>query len=183
MDDVQLSTTEYAVLGLLGEGPTHGFALAKLLGPEGEVGRILTVRRPLIYRALDRLVELELAEAIHREPGDSGPQRIIHRITPAGRRLLDRWLRQPVSHVRQMRIDFQLKLAILHRHRRSPLGLIVAQRDALRPTLTALDDVGTATTDHLELWRRHNAAAAGAYLDHLIRLASGGSARSSRRRT
>jgi DNA-binding PadR family transcriptional regulator len=170
MDEVQLSTTEYAVLGLLGEGPTHGFALAKLLGPEGAVGRILTVRRPLTYRALDRLVELGFAEPVHREPGDSGPQRTIHKITPAGRRRINRWLKQPVSHIRQMRIEFQLKLAILHRHGISPFDLIVAQRDALRPTLSALDDGGG--TDHLELWRQHNAAAAAAYLDHLIRLSS-----------
>jgi PadR family transcriptional regulator AphA len=183
MDEVQLSTTEYAVLGLLGEGPTHGFALARLLAPEGALGRILTVRRPLIYRALDRLVELEYAEPIHREPGDSGPQRIIHKITPAGRRRIGRWLKQPVSHIRQMRIEFQLKLAILQRHGRSSFDLIVAQREALRPTLTALDDGGADTTDHLELWRQHNAAAAAAYLDHLIRLSSEDSTRSSRRST
>src|SRR3990170_172633 len=105
MPPTHLSVTEYAVLGILDEGPSHGFAIARLFAPEGEVGRVITVRRPLIYRALDRLAVARLTEPIHAEPGDAGPQRIIHRITPNGRRRLNRWLRQPVQHVREMRIE------------------------------------------------------------------------------
>ena len=52
---------------------------------KGPVGRVLTVRRPLIYRALDRLVALGLATPVHSEPGDGGPQRLVHKATPAGK--------------------------------------------------------------------------------------------------
>jgi len=166
----QLSITEHAVLGILSEGPSHGFAISKELGPGGPVGRILTVRRSLTYRALDRLVDLELAEPIHREPGDSGPQRIIHWITPVGRRHLNKWLGQPVEHIRDMRIEFQLKLCFLSRSGKSSLDLIRKQRSALDPTLSALEGTADPPVDHLELWRQHNAAAAAAYLDHLIEL-------------
>ncbi|MEX1124514.1 MAG: PadR family transcriptional regulator [Acidimicrobiia bacterium] len=163
----QLSVTEYAVLGILNESPTHGFAIARLFTPNGEVGRVITVRRPLIYRALDRLTLACLAEPIHTEPGAAGPQRVIHRITPTGRRGLNRWLRQPVQHVRDMRIELSLKLTLVQRAGRSPLPLIAAQRAALHPTLAALETAAGGAPDHVELWRRHNALAVAAFLDDL----------------
>jgi DNA-binding PadR family transcriptional regulator len=162
-----LSLTEYAVLGVLAEHPAHGFAISKALAPEGPVGRVLTVRRPLTYRALDRLVGSGLAAAVHTEPGEAGPERIIHRITPSGKRQLKRWLSEPVQHIRDMRIEFQLKVTLLNRSGQSPLGLVRAQRVVLRPTLAALDSTTDQLPDHLELWRQHNAAATDAYLRHL----------------
>lgn len=163
-----LSVTEYAVLGLLAEGPRHGFALAKELRADTDVGRILTVRRPLVYRALDRLVEHGYAEPAHVEQGDSGPNRAIHRVTPGGRRRLYRWLDQPVEHLRDIRLDFLLKLALLHRSGRSTRRLISAQRDSLHPTIEALDEADAR--DHVVLWRSHNARAARAYLDEMLSL-------------
>ncbi|MGH8947639.1 MAG: PadR family transcriptional regulator, partial [Acidimicrobiia bacterium] len=75
MTDYKPSTTEYVVLGLLTEGPTHGFAISKVLQPGTNLGRVITVRRPLVYRALDRLVDAGLAEPAHTEPGAAGPNR------------------------------------------------------------------------------------------------------------
>ena len=72
-----------------------------------------------------------------------------------------------------MRIEFQLKLALLQRLDRSPLQLVVLQRRALDPTLAALEVPSSETVDHLELWRRHNAAAAASYLESLERHYSG----------
>ncbi|MGH8916339.1 MAG: PadR family transcriptional regulator [Acidimicrobiia bacterium] len=172
MERARLSLTELAVLGLLAEGPKHGFAISRDLGPDAPVGRILTVRRPLVYRALERLVDSALAMPARTEPGDAGPQRLVLRVTPAGRRLLRRWLAAPVAHVRDMRIEFQLKLTLLQRSGRTPLPLIRSQLEALRPTLTALEDASVGPPDHVELWRRHNAHAAAAYLEHLESLYS-----------
>jgi PadR family transcriptional regulator AphA len=167
MEGPQLSLTEYAVLGVLAEGPTHGFAISRELAPKGSVGRVLTVRRPLTYRALDRLVALGLATPIHSEPGDGGPQRLVHKATPAGKRRLKGWLGEPVLHVRDMRIEFQLKLVLLQRSGSSPLALIEKQRRLLGPTLVALDTHSNDPPDLLELWRQHNAAATDDYLKAL----------------
>jgi len=164
----ELSVTEYAVLGILAEEPSHGFAVAKELGANSEVGRILTVRRPLVYRALDRLVDQRLSELVTTEKSDSGPNRTIHRVTEQGQARLRHWLDEPVAHVRDMRIKFLLKLAVLRRSGRSPAGLVRAQKEFLQPTLEALDD--PQTDDHVEIWRRHNARAAGAFLDELERM-------------
>ena len=173
MQGFEPSLTEYAVLGLLAEGATHGFAISKALQPDTEVGRVITVRRPLVYRALDRLVEAGLATPGHTEPGEAGPNRVVHRMTRPGRRRLESWLDSPVAHIRDMRIEFQLKLALLQRVGRSPLELIVLQRRVLEPTLAALDVPAKGSVDHLELWRRHNAAAATSYLKSLERHYSG----------
>jgi DNA-binding PadR family transcriptional regulator len=169
VDAPPLSLTDYAVLGVLADRPTHGFAIARELSPTGAVGRVLTVSRPLVYRALDRLVDVGLAQPLHSEPGDAGPKRVIHKVTPNGRRKLNRWLVQPVRHIRDLRIEFQLKMTLAERSGKSPGALIEAQRAALDPTFAALEDA-TGITDHLELWRRHNAAAASSYLAHLEKI-------------
>ncbi len=163
-----LSLTEYAVLGVLAEQPSHGFAIARALSAQGDVGRVITVRRPLVYRALDRLVETGLARSGHVEKGDAGPKRIVRQVTPMGRHRLDEWLATPVDHVRDMRIEFLLKLVLLRRAGRSAAALVAAQSACLEPTLEALDD--PETDDPVEIWRRHNARAAGSYLEELTTL-------------
>ena len=165
-----LSLTDLAVLGLLAERPSHGFALAKLLDSSGPVGRVLTVRRPLVYRALDRLVDQGDAEAITIEAGDAGPDRVVHQVTAAGRQRLSAWLEAPVAHVRDIRLGLLLKLTLLERARRSPRALIVRQRRALRPMLTALEEAAANSGDIVERWRLHNARAAAAFLDDLADL-------------
>lgn len=161
----QLSVTEYAVLGLLAEAPTHGFALSRQLGPGSDVGRVLTVRRPLVYRALDRLVEEGLAQRILTEKGEAGPERTIHRASRRGRAVLHSWLDEPVEHVREIRIGLLLKLTLMKRSGRSPLTLIRSQKSVLHPTLEALHE--TDSDDPVEMWRHHSAVATTAFLDDL----------------
>lgn len=160
-----LSVTEYAVLGVLAERPSHGFAIARELSAKGDVGRIITVRRPLVYRALDRLVHSDLAEPVHTEKGDAGPNRVVHRATGAGRHELSGWLSRPVDHVRDMRIELLLKIALLIRSQVSPASLIAAQRRLIQPTLRALDEA--VSNDPVEIWRQHSARAAGTFLEEL----------------
>lgn len=46
---------EWTVLALRREEPRHGFAIATLTAPDGALGRVWQVPRPVIYRALGRL--------------------------------------------------------------------------------------------------------------------------------
>lgn len=167
----RLSVTDLAVLGVLAEGPSHGFALSKELDSGSDVGRVYSIQRPLVYRALDHLVECRYAEPVATEKGDAGPQRVIHHITPRGKRRLEGWLVEPVAHIRDIRIVLLLKLTLLSRSGHSPVDLIRRQRTALESTLTALGEV--ERVDHVELWRRHNAKAATIFLDDLEKLYTG----------
>ena len=162
----RVSLTEWAVLAAVAERPAHPFAVARLLGKDGDLGRVLTLRRPLVYRAADRLVAAGLCRPDHTEPGEGGPERTIYRATPAGRRALAKWLGEPVSHVRDLRTEFLLKMRLTVRAGRSPLPLVEAQQAALAPRFARLAAVPVAE-DEVSLWRHHNAAAAKAFLDDL----------------
>ena len=130
----ELSLTEWVVLAVLVEAPIHGFAIAKELRPDTDLGRILTVHRPLVYRALDRLVAAGLAEPHHTEPGAAGPARTLHQPTLTGRRAADAWLDRPVTRVRDLRMEFLAKLRLNQRRNRDLSHLVDAQRSALAGT-------------------------------------------------
>ena len=159
------SLTEMVVLALLVEEPAHGFAVARQLAPATDLGRVLTVRRPSVYRALDRLVAAGLAEADGREPGAAGPVRIPHRATAPGRRAVTDWLMQPVDHIRDIRIELLVKLRLLERSGLDRSGLVDRQRRTLASTLDTL--VTDSGDDVVDRWRHHNAVAARRFLDDL----------------
>lgn len=161
----RLSTTDWAVLGVLALAPSHGFALARSFTSEQRLGRILTVRRPLVYRSLARLVDIDFAKPIGIEAGDAGPNRIIHEATPTGVDALQVWLKTPVDHMRQMRIDFMVKLTLHRMAGTSPGSLVRSQMLALEPTIDALSKASPA--DDVALWRLHNARAIAGFLEDI----------------
>lgn len=160
-----LSLTEWVVLALLVEGPSHGFAIARELKADSDLGRVMTVQRPLVYRALDRLDEAQLAEPVATEPGDGGPQRTVRRPTRRGRARVNRWLDTPVAHVRDLRIEFLVKLRLNQRRDRSAASLVRAQRTALAPAFAHL--VSPSSDDVVDRWRHRTALAAQRFLDDL----------------
>lgn len=157
---------------MLAEAPAHGFAVAKQLAPNSELGRILTVRRPLVYRSIGRLEAAGLAESVGVEPGEAGPDRTLYRATRRGRSELRAWLAQPVRHVRDLRIAFLLKVALLSRADRPVDALVESQRAELAGTFDALGNA--EPVDAVDLWRQHTAAAAAAFLSDLVRHAPDG---------
>ena len=50
-----LAPGEWAVLALLCERRAHGWAIASQLTPDGELGGVWTMGRPLVYRSLEIL--------------------------------------------------------------------------------------------------------------------------------
>ena len=159
------------MLALAAEQPTHGFAISKELGPDGDVGRIWTVPRPLVYRALTTLERDGLVEAIGEEAGERGPARTRLRATRAGRTAVDRWLRTPVAHVRDLRTQLLLRLRLLDRRGTDVRGLADAQLLALRPILASLHEQVASTEgfDHvLAVWRYESAEAAARVLQEIL---------------
>jgi len=161
-----LSLAEWAVLAVLAQKPVHGFAVAQLTARGGDLGRVWQIPRPIIYRALGRLDEAGLVRPEAVEPGQ-GPQRTIYAATEEGRKAALRWLDTPVEHVRDIRSQLLLKLAILHRVSGDTAALIQRQREVLVPIAEAIDaetpEDGFDAT--LLAWRRANAKAALDFLD------------------
>jgi DNA-binding PadR family transcriptional regulator len=165
-----LSLAERIVLSLVREGPTHGGALTRLLGHDGDLGRIWYVQRAVIYRGLDRLTDLRLIAPAGEEPSDRGPIRYLVKITRAGRAAAESWQHQPVQHTRDIRSELLVKLALLHRSGTDPHDLLSAQHALLVPILDALRDKTATATGFdrtLMLWRYEIASATIRFLDTL----------------
>jgi PadR family transcriptional regulator AphA len=180
-----LSVTEWAVLALVAEQPTHGFAVSKELGPDGDLGRIWTVPRPLVYRALAVLEHDGLVEPAGEEAGTRGPARTRLRATRRGRAAVDRWLRTPVEHVRDLRTQLLLRLRLLDRRGGDMRALADAQLHCLRPILASLQEQVRATEgfDHLlAAWRYESAEAAARVLEEVVAPAAGRARRPAPRR-
>ena len=168
----QLTTGEWAVLALVDEGSTHGFAVARSMAPDGEVGRVWSMRRPLVYRTLDVLRERKLTQTAGTEASRTGPQRTLVEATAEGHRKVADWLVEPVAHVRDARSELLLKLLFLDRRGEAPDTLLDAQRERFHEQereLRAVLDAAEGFSHTLALWRVENTAAAVRFVDALHR--------------
>lgn len=163
---MDLNVGEWAVLGVLVERPRHGFAVAAELAPGTELGSAWTVRRPLVYRAIDHLVAERWARAAREEPGAAGPRRTVVAPTAAGRRQLHAWLDQPVHHLRDVRGELLVKLLLRQRLGLDVAPLAAAQRRRFEPVL---DGLRSAPSDVVGRWRRASAVAVDGFLAELER--------------
>ena len=127
------------MLALLSEGDTHGWALVRALAPEGEVGQVWSIRRALVYRTLELLLDSGMVEQAGSEPGTRGSPRTVLRASAAGRRAVRRWLREPVPHVRDLRSALLLKLLFAERAGVDRVPLLEAQAEILARTVLALE--------------------------------------------
>lgn len=167
-DEPALSLAEWLVLCLVCEQPRHGFALARLLGADGSVGRIWRVPKPVVYRALQRLEHLGLAAQRRPERSSQGPVRAPVDATGAGRELASAWLTRPASHTRDVRSELLVKLALIDRAGLDPMPLLNAQRERLVPVAAALrarlaHEAGFDRT--VALWRSETVEATLRFLD------------------
>ena len=98
----------HAVLALLSDKPAHGYELKNSFEQAvGDQWGGLNIGH--LYQILDRLSRDGLIES-ERQPQQVKPDRVIHRLTPAGRAELERWLAEPAIPARGYRDDFFLKI-------------------------------------------------------------------------
>jgi PadR family transcriptional regulator AphA len=159
-----LSLGDQAVLARLAEQPRHGWAIVRELAPDGELGRIWSLSRPLAYRAMDNLTARRLVRATKTEAGQ-GPRRTILAATASGRRESEHWLGTPVQHLRDVRTELLLKLALSRRAGRDTRPLLRAQQREFRAIFAALDaSASHPDADFVDLWRHESAEAVRRFL-------------------
>jgi DNA-binding PadR family transcriptional regulator len=166
----QLLLGEWACLAILYTGPTHGFAIAARLKPEGDVGRVWSLSRALTYRSLDQLVQRGYVRSVGEEPGIAGGNRTILAATRTGRAQLRRWLATPVVHLRDLRSELLLKLIVADLCQIDITSMLDQQRlhiAQLAEGITALVDAEPG--DVVALWRSESSNAALRFLDRLPR--------------
>jgi len=99
-----------------------------------------------------------------------GPQRTIVRATRRGRAGLRQWLETQVEHVRDVRTEFLVKLALLARADRPARPLVERQIEHLAPVMRAISTRPSGEGFDLVLarWRREQALAVDRFLRSLL---------------
>jgi DNA-binding PadR family transcriptional regulator len=161
-----LSLSDWAVLVLVADAPTHGWPVVRDLRPDGVVGRVWTVSRAVVYRCLTTLQVRGLIEECGELPGQRGPKRSMVKATRSGRAAAKRWLDTPVEHVRDVRTELLLKLALLDRAGLPSTYLVSRQIDQLAPVLRAVSQrpSGNGFDHTLARWRLEHARAVDRFL-------------------
>ena len=171
-----MTPSEWAVLALLDEGPNHGFAIARAMQEDGEIGRVWSLRRPRVYYAIEALIRHGLVRPARTVASRSGPHRTVLRITPSGTRVLADWLAAPVEHVRDGRSLLLLKLLFLDRRGGDARPLLLAQRqrfESIAERLQAAANEAPGFDQVLLTWRLETATAALRFIDTIIDSPSG----------
>jgi len=121
---------EYAILGLLRDGPLHGYVLRKRV--DAALAPFWTIATSQIYSALHSMQNKGLLSVELQVQGDRPPRK-VYLITPTGREEFERWCTSPVRHLRDMRVEFLAKLYFLrHAEDKAAISLIDDQTAFLK---------------------------------------------------
>lgn len=107
---------EQTLLGLLAKQPRHGYDLTREFAPETTLGDIVHLESGMLYAHLKKL-QKEGWVVAQIETQESRPARRVFSITDTGQAELQRWLGEPVSKTRDIRLDFLLKLYTARQHK------------------------------------------------------------------
>lgn len=102
---------EHAILGLLSidDGSGHGYDLARNFSDGAPLAAVLRLEPGMLYHHLKKMDHAGWVTS-RTVPQPSRPPRQVYAITGAGRAELDRWLKEPVAHTREIRLEFLVKL-------------------------------------------------------------------------
>ena len=161
------NVTEWVILALASEAPTHGWTVVRALRRDGSLGGVWSSSAPLVYRAVSRLQDVGLLQSVGSAEG-RGPNRVMLEATSAGSKRVAEWLTRPVDHVRDVRTAFLIKLLLLERRGADRTLLVQRQREQFQPMVDALAERAAAETGPDRLvaaWRALNADAVMRFLD------------------
>jgi DNA-binding PadR family transcriptional regulator len=120
-------STRYAVLGLLAEGPLHGYGLKSAF--DARVSPLWGLTTGQIYQSLNALERAGLLTSRSERAGRR-PLRRVYALTDAGRRELDRWLRTAPSRWRRpLREEVLIRLMLLRDSEASMLAESLARQE------------------------------------------------------
>src|SRR5947209_266242 len=136
----RLLPAAYGLLGLLAEGPAHGYELHRAFAAEGPLAGIYRLEINQLYALLKKLAELRLVEQTGFAPVGNTPPRRSFAITPAGLAELNEWLHEPVPHTREVRLEFLIKLYFAaQRGPADARNLLLAQLRLTRQLISGLE--------------------------------------------
>ena len=103
-----LTPSEYAVLGVLTSGPDHGYRIQQYFSGGTGLARVCPIDSSMVYAILKSLSGLELIDGTW--DNSQYPPKAVYSIRAEGEAAFERWLRAPISRIREVRADFLIKL-------------------------------------------------------------------------
>lgn len=136
----------HALLGLLLEGPRHGYDLIRAFAPGTPLGSTIHLGASHVYALLARLERDDLVAGEEQQQVTHPPRRVFQ-ITETGRADVLRWLDEPVTRPREVLLDFPLKLYLAQRLDPARARALVARQRALFATLLSDMEAEEPPTD------------------------------------
>ncbi|HEY7347740.1 MAG TPA: PadR family transcriptional regulator [Ktedonobacterales bacterium] len=146
---------EYALLGLLWDGPRHGYELHRAFATDQELGGICRLEQSQLYAFLKKLEQLGYLEST-LEPQEGRPPRRVVGLTRKGRQMFRQWIEAPVPRPREVRLLFLLKLYFARAFgAETILTLITRQIEACEAFLKKLHEAppGSVSSEALQDFR------------------------------
>ena len=155
----ELSVLDQIVLAIIGEKPQHGFAVSKELERDPSLSAVIRIRRPLVYRSINCLLDAKLLRETKVEPGDQGSQRVVYTVTASGKLASTTWLNEVVEHPRDARIELLAKFVLRSRRNLKNQQLAKRQKKLFERQAAKLQASANSATDDVRLvalWRVEN---------------------------
>jgi PadR family transcriptional regulator AphA len=109
--DRGLLAGEHIVLALLKRGAMHGYEMARTAREEG-IGDVCALEQSALYAYLNNLEARGLVSWREQRQGRRPPRK-LYALTARGNEETDRWLREPVARMREVRREFLVKVHLL----------------------------------------------------------------------
>ena len=142
MNERPLLPGEFAVLGLLAIRPMYGYEMARYFDRD-DLTEVCPIEQSLLYTYIRNVEERGLVTFTEERVG-ARPPRKTYALTESGRLLVNMWLRQPAERMREVRLEFLLKLYFL-----SQLDP-AAEADLLRRQIDVCEAYQARLADRLE---------------------------------
>lgn len=131
---------EMTLLGLLKDGPRHGYDLAREFSDGTVLGDIIHLEPSLLYANLKKLERDGFVRSTVQVQGSRPPRRMLE-LTDTGRDALAHWLAGPVERTRDLRLEFLLKLYIARQvDPERVIFLVAEQADVCRGFIASLGE-------------------------------------------
>jgi PadR family transcriptional regulator, regulatory protein AphA len=142
---------EFALLGLLRDGPLHGYQLHQQISDPASLGLVWRIKQAHLYALLERF-EKEGYISSTLQPQEDRPTRRVYQLTESGRAAFQGWLSSPVERPRGMRGQIQAKLYFIQSEDRQVRSRLIAnQRQVCRKWLEEEEHV-TAGANELSTY-------------------------------
>ncbi len=132
-------TIEFALLGLVRRRPMHPYEIHQHLRNDSALGEIWCVKQAHLYALLRRLEEEGFLIGVTETQRNRPPRRVLS-LTERGHEAFAGWMRTPVTHGRDFRLELLAKLYFAHQEgAESVQSLIAQQQSACQRMLDDLD--------------------------------------------